>query len=160
MHLQMAHQEMRDVLTKTESELFTANRKLLDQKKDLEAKLAKSEEICAKLFESGMYWRQRKFAKDSTRKIRVPIKGGGKKKTKKKSHGSSLHASGSAVLTVPAAASLAVSTATPSSAVSSSDELGPTVSGAGETPGKGTSKIRVERKPKSVHADPFTNQFF
>jgi len=158
MHLQMAHQDMRDVLTKTEAELYTANRKLLDQKKDLEAKLAKSEEICAKLFESGMYWRQKRFAKENTR-IRVPIKGGGKKKTKKKSHGSSLPASGagSALSLVPTAASL-TSSILPSVAALSDE---PGVGGAGETPGsKSASKIRVERKPKSVHVDPFTNQFF
>jgi len=87
MHLQIIHQDTKDVLLNTENALNVANKKLADgaaQKKikDLEARLAKSEEICAKLFESGMYWRQRRFTKEN-RKIRVPIKGGGKKKSKK-----------------------------------------------------------------------------
>jgi len=88
MHLQIIHQDTKEVLSNTETALNLANKKLADgaaQKKikDLEARLAKSEEICAKLFESGMYWRQRRFTKEKG-KIRVPIKGGGKKKPKKK----------------------------------------------------------------------------
>jgi len=88
MHLQIIHQDTKEVLLNTENALNVANKKLADgaaQKKikDLEARLAKSEEICAKLFESGMYWRQRRFTKEN-RKIRVPIKGGGKKKPKKR----------------------------------------------------------------------------
>jgi len=85
MGLQLIHQESKEQMSRLEKDLKAANKKLEHQSerkiKELETKLAKSQEICEKLFQSGMYWRQRR-SKDGHPKIRIPIQGGGGAKRK------------------------------------------------------------------------------
>eukprot|EP00808_Paulinella_micropora_P008317 g60437.t1 len=89
MHLQLIYQDTRDHSALLEKALKDVQKKLVNAKnkgdkqkiKDLENRLAESQEICEKLFESGLYWRQKRFL--NTDKIRKPLFGGGGKGEKK-----------------------------------------------------------------------------
>eukprot|EP00457_Paulinella_chromatophora_P001894 gb/GEZN01001896.1/.p1 GENE.gb/GEZN01001896.1/~~gb/GEZN01001896.1/.p1 ORF type:complete len:820 (-),score=150.60 gb/GEZN01001896.1/:200-2659(-) len=89
MHLQLIYQDTRDHSALLEKALKDVQKKLINAKskgdkqkiKDLENRLAESQEICEKLFESGLYWRQKRFL--SGDKIRKPLFGGGGKGEKK-----------------------------------------------------------------------------